>query len=240
MATITDKIITLPKLQKFKEKADEVYVIETELESTLEEAGYKTEDDLKETFVETDTLGEYKKTTDLEKEYVKKDGSKVLSDNNFDNAAKAITDKADETYATKTELGSKLDSTTAASTYVAKEGFDEEVKKVTGRVYKIKESVDNAAALESIKTTSSDGDVRNVNDTGANYVYVESETEPGEGKGTWDKLSETVDVSGKLDASTAADTYLSKTDAEKTYAKTEDLPSFQEATDSDIEGLFTV
>ena len=52
------------------------------------------------------------------------------------------------------------------------------------------------------------GDVYNVLDTGANYVWTSS---------GWDKLSETVDLSGYLTISSAQSTYLSQTTAASTY-----------------------
>ena len=56
------------------------------------------------------------------------------------------------------------------------------------------------AGLENVQI----GDVYNLLDTGANYVYADS---------GWDKLSETIDLS----------IYLKSTDAESTYAKITDL-----------------
>lgn len=68
-----------------------------------------------------------------------------------------------------------------------------EVNSKVSSVYRVKGSVASYANLPTVDVTI--GDVYNVNDTGANYVATS--TTP-----TWDKLSETVDLSGY--ATTAA------------------------------------
>ena len=74
------------------------------------------------------------------------------------------------------------------SEYVATQTFEDykkEVNQKLGSVYTVKGSVANIEALEAIQSKIV-GDVYNLLDTGANYVY----TEDG-----WDKLSETIDLS---------------------------------------------
>lgn len=73
-------------------------------------------------------------------------------------------------------------------------------------VYRIMGSV---ASYDDLPTSGQTvGDVYNVLDTGANYVWTES---------GWDKLSETVDLSGYLTITSAQGTYLTIANAESTY-----------------------
>lgn len=81
------------------------------------------------------------------------------------------------------------------SEYVATQTFEDykkEVNQKLGSVYTVKGSVENFDALEAIQTKNI-GDVYNLLDTGANYVY----TEDG-----WDKLSETIDMRNFIDIET--------------------------------------
>ena len=73
-------------------------------------------------------------------------------------------------------------------------------------VYRIMGSV---ASYDDLPTSGQTvGDVYNALDTGANYVWTES---------GWDKLSETVDLSGYLTITSAQGTYLTIANAESTY-----------------------
>lgn len=83
-------------------------------------------------------------------------------------------------------------------TIITEEQVDQKINAAIGSVYKVKGSVANYEALP-IKDVSI-GDVYNLEDTGANYVATSTTPD-------WDKLSETVDLSG----------YLTKTDAASTY-----------------------
>lgn len=76
--------------------------------------------------------------------------------------------------------------------------LDQKINTAIGSVYRVKGSVANYEALPKENVTI--GDVYNLEDTGANYVATSSTPD-------WDKLSETVDLSG----------YLTKTDAASTY-----------------------
>lgn len=76
--------------------------------------------------------------------------------------------------------------------------LDQKINTAIGSVYRVKGSVANYEALPKGNVTI--GDVYNLEDTGANYVATSSTPD-------WDKLSETVDLSG----------YLTKTDAASTY-----------------------
>lgn len=78
------------------------------------------------------------------------------------------------------------------------EELDQKINTAIGSVYKVKGSVANYEALPKENVTI--GDVYNLEDTGANYVATSTTPD-------WDKLSETVDLSG----------YLTKTDAASTY-----------------------
>lgn len=81
---------------------------------------------------------------------------------------------------------------------ITEEEIDQKISTAVGAVYKVKGSV---ASYEMLPTENvSVGDVYNLEDTGANYVAISTTPD-------WDKLSETVDLSG----------YLTKTDATNTY-----------------------
>lgn len=101
-------------------------------------------------------------------------------------------------------------ATTSAAGLITAEGFnkltglptseeiDQKINTAVGSVYRVKGSVANYEALPKDNVTI--GDVYNLEDTGANYVATSTTPD-------WDKLSETVDLSG----------YLTKTDAASTY-----------------------
>ena len=76
--------------------------------------------------------------------------------------------------------------------------LDQKINTAIGSVYRVKGSVANYEALPTEDVSI--GDVYNLEDTGANYVATSTTPD-------WDKLSETVDLSG----------YLTKTDAASTY-----------------------
>lgn len=78
------------------------------------------------------------------------------------------------------------------------EELDQKINTAIGSVYRVKGSVANYEALPAENVSI--GDVYNLEDTGANYVATSTTPD-------WDKLSETVDLSG----------YLTKTDAASTY-----------------------
>lgn len=105
------------------------------------------------------------------------------------------------------------------STYVDTSAFNkykEEVNKKLGRVYTVKGSVANYVALGQLQNNQI-GDVYNVLSSGANYVYAED---------GWDKLSETIDLSG----------YLAITEAEEQYVKKEDFEALVKRVNA-LEGL---
>lgn len=83
-------------------------------------------------------------------------------------------------------------------TIITEEQVDQKINAAIGSVYRVKGSVANYNSLPTEDVSI--GDVYNLEDTGANYVATSTTPE-------WDKLSETVDLSG----------YLTKTDAASTY-----------------------
>ena len=83
-------------------------------------------------------------------------------------------------------------------TIITEEQVDQKINAAIGSVYRVKGSVANYNALPAENVSI--GDVYNLEDTGANYVATSTTPD-------WDKLSETVDLSG----------YLTKTDAASTY-----------------------
>lgn len=83
-------------------------------------------------------------------------------------------------------------------TIITEEQVDQKINTAISSVYRVKGSVANYNALPTKDVSI--GDVYNLEDTGANYVATSTTPD-------WDKLSETVDLSG----------YLTKTDAASTY-----------------------
>lgn len=106
------------------------------------------------------------------------------------------------------------------------EAYKVEVNSKISSVYHVKGSVANYASLPLYNRTI--GDVWNLLDTGANYVWTES---------GWDKLSETIDLSGfaqKSEIPTIPSKvsefendagYLTEHQSLEGYAKTEDIPT---------------
>lgn len=114
-------------------------------------------------------------------------------------------------------LSLKANSSTTLEGYGITDAYTKaEVDAKVSSVYRFKGSVANFDALPTEDQVV--GDVWNVEDTGANYAWTGS---------SWDKLSETIDLTPYLtkeDASatyltqaTASDTYLTKSDASTTY-----------------------
>lgn len=162
-------------------------VSETDLETKVTQKGFAKTDDVVTKDGMDEDLKDYAKSAEVEKDYVKKETGKGLSTNDFDEDAKAITDKADATYATKTEVGAKMDTTTANSTFVKETEFDGKVKGVVGSVYRPKGSKASYTEIQAI-VDAVEGDVWNALDTGANYAYT--------AEGDWDKLSENFNTDG--------------------------------------------
>lgn len=79
--------------------------------------------------------------------------------------------------------------------------LDQKINTAIGSVYRVKGSVANYEALPTKDVSI--GDVYNLEDTGANYVATSTTPD-------WDKLSETVDLSGYLTKADAASTYQPK------------------------------
>lgn len=86
-------------------------------------------------------------------------------------------------------------------TIITEEQVDQKINAAIGSVYKVKGSVANYNALPTKDVSI--GDVYNLEDTGANYVATSTTPD-------WDKLSETVDLSGYLTKADAASTYQPK------------------------------
>lgn len=95
-------------------------------------------------------------------------------------------------------------------TIITESQVDQKISAAVGSVYKIKGTIANYESLPTENVTV--GDVYNIEDTGANYVAIEINPSI-----VWDKLSETVDLSGYLTKTDAGNTYLSKNDATTTY-----------------------
>ena len=100
---------------------------------------------------------------------------------------------------TDTLLDAKADKATTLSGYGITDAYTKsEIDAIVGSAFHYKGSVSSVSELPT--TDNKIGDVYNVNDTGANYAWTGTE---------WDKLSETVDLSGYY-TKTETDTLLSQ------------------------------
>ena len=109
-------------------------------------------------------------------------------------------------------LSTKADKSTTLSGYGITDAYTKtEIDNQLAGAFHYKGSVANEAALP--QDNNKQGDVYNVEDTGANYAW----------NGTsWDKLSETIDLTPYLTKSEASTTYATKTELSANYAtKTE-------------------
>lgn len=87
----------------------------------------------------------------------------------------------------KPTIPSKTSQLTNDSGYITSSAVDTKISSAVASVYRVKGTVSNYSSLPTSNVTI--GDVYNLSDTGANYVCTS--TSPI----TWDKLSETVDLS---------------------------------------------
>lgn len=116
---------------------------------------------------------------------------------NTDDVTSALANKVDTSTLTSTvaAINDSIDlKANAAEVYTKNQVYTKaETDAKIGTVYRPQGSVESYANLPS--SGMEPGFVYNVLDTGANYVWTENEG--------WDKLSETVDISGKQDSATA-------------------------------------
>ncbi len=250
MANITDKVVTVPKLQYYKEKEDAYNktqfvgqeagkgLIETEKVTKLDAIEEKAQVNK----VEGIQINGTDLVPDVESKVVNITAKDLAPDLEGYVQDSELTEQltpylkstdAESTYLkSETAESTYLKSADAGTTYVKNEGFDDKVKGVVGSVYRPKGSKENLEAIKAVETPT-EGDVYNATDTGANYVYV------GEGQGDdesgWDKLSETVDLSGYLQSSVADTTYVKVSEYTDVKSKVESLT---EADNTDIDALF--
>lgn len=102
--------------------------------------------------------------------------------------------------------------TNLSTNYYNRTQADAAIAAAVASSFKPKASVASASALPATGNTI--GDVRNVQDTGMNYVWVDVD-----GTAKWDALSGIVDLTPYLKSTDAATTYLAKTDAAASAAK---------------------
>lgn len=99
-------------------------------------------------------------------------------------------------------------------TIITSEEVDQKINTAVGSVYRVKGTVANYAALPTTDVVV--GDVYNLEDTGANYVATS--TTP-----TWDKLSETVDLSAYSTTAQNDEKYQPKGNYSTSFADEEDI-----------------
>ena len=221
---ITSKVVTIERLSTFKDKADEAYVAQEEGKSLIETTK----------ITKLDGIEDGAQKNNIKKVQIGAVEQDISEDGTLTLDVESVI--AGDNLVTDSELSTQLEG------YVKDADFDSKVKTSVGSVYRPKGSKENFEAIKSVDTPA-EGDVYNATDTGANYVYV------GEGQGEdesgWDKLSETVDLSDittqlgqKADQQTVTEGLAGKADKTEldNYIKSADL---QEATDEDIQNLFT-
>ena len=91
--------------------------------------------------------------------------------------------------------------------YVKSETFENYKKEVNQKLYNVYTIKGSVETYNDLPTNANNGDVYNVSDTGANYVYTD--------EAEWDKLSETIDLSA----------YLKSKDAELMFVSLEEFQS---------------
>lgn len=207
---------------KEEEKNAKTFVKGTELDEKVGDLGFKTEEELKTTFVE-------------------KDGSKVLSDNNYTTEDKnkvgtALQPGALDDYVDNSAL------TNAIKDFITSGNVDTKVAQAIaelGDVVKIAdEPIITSSQKATLKSTAKEGEFYIISDDN-NHISLFL----GVGKGSADEngfydMQTHVDLNGLLSESDAADTYLAIEDAEKDFAKKTEIPQIKVAETSVIDGWF--
>lgn len=99
--------------------------------------------------------------------------------------------------------------------YVQSETFEQYKKEVNQKLYNVYTIKGSVATYNDLPAVAENGDVYNVLDTGANYVCTD--------QNTWDKLSETIDLSEYLKIEDAKLQFVSLEDYQKLVARVEEL-----------------
>ena len=199
----------------------------TEATSTYQTKGnYATKDEIPD-ISNLATKAELPTTTsDLTNDsgYITSIPDEYITETELEGKGYAVNSTVASTYATKTELNNKLDSsvyTTDKPTFALKTELPDtytknEIDSKIASVYKYKGSVANYEALPSDNTI---GDVYNLLDTGYNYAYAgEGQGEKGDG---WDSLSGVVDLTEYIKTEDADSKYVAKETGKSLIADTE-------------------
>lgn len=123
------------------------------------------------------------------------------------------TEDAARDYQSKEDMSNYYDKTAADAEFLNESEVETLINQQVGKVYRPKGSVANFEALPSDE--AQEGDVYNVLDTGANYART--------AEGTWDKLSETVDLKDYDTAEVTATKYYGKSEADEKFIDSEEL-----------------
>lgn len=99
--------------------------------------------------------------------------------------------------------------------YVQSESFEQYKKEVNQKLYNVYTIKGSVATYNDLPAIAENGDVYNVLDTGANYVCTD--------QNTWDKLSETIDLSEYLKNEDAKLQFVSLEDYKKLLVRVEEL-----------------
>lgn len=207
----TTKYVSLQRLQRFKDKADSLYVnnsqlttkladyvLETELDGLVEGEGYLKETD----------LGDYAKTADVDKTYAKK--SELPTD--------YLTDEDLEDYAKSSEVATQIQEAT------------NKIGKVRGTATK--------SQLATLSETANNQDIYVITDDDNHlYMFVGKGVAGADANGFVD-LGTHVDLSNYVQSETLTNTlkdYAKSSEVSSTYATKEELA--EKADDEDLQTL---
>ena len=175
-STITEAVINIKSSKSLKDELTDINnKIPTKTSDITNDSGYITKD--------VGNLTNYSTTNTVNQAINNAVSSKV----DISSISTVATSGDYKDLKNKPIIPSKTSELTNNSNYITSSAVDAKISSAIASVYRVKGTVSNYSSLPKSNVTI--GDVYNLSDTGANYVCTA--TSPI----TWDKLSETVDLS---------------------------------------------
>ena len=175
-STITEAVINIKNSKSLKDELTDINnKIPTKTSDITNDSGYITKD--------VGNLTNYSTTNTVNQAINNAVSSKV----DISSISTVATSGDYKDLNNKPIIPSKTSELTNDSNYITSSAVDTKISSAIASVYRVKGTVSNYSSLPTSNVTI--GDVYNLSDTGANYVCTA--TRPI----TWDKLSETVDLS---------------------------------------------
>lgn len=175
-STITEAVINIKNSKSLKDELTDINnKIPTKTSDITNDSGYITKD--------VGNLTNYSTTNTVNQAINNAVSSKV----DISSISTVATSGNYKDLNNKPIIPSKTSELTNDSNYITSSAVDTKISSAIASVYRVKGTVSNYSSLPKSNVTI--GDVYNLSDTGANYVCTA--TSPI----TWDKLSETVDLS---------------------------------------------